>query len=227
MFDFNKPPQLPIRKRGAVGIMTDNDEAWLGVYINDGSNPITFGSQLWWMLQENWKCLERWGKSLLECGYWEEFQNGGLCPYCGKFGVGQPHRVKGSVIHLYESKGPKSIAPDPHCNGHSHLPTMPTVVSTNEMTDGMWVEWAYVLDPKTYNLTIHRSVRCGGTFEARQGGRKWDQPKFKYFQLDTFNLHGYEPDWENLEKRGLAASFYYHQKYTENPCGEIPHAPEV
>ncbi len=212
-----QPPQ-PARIRGAVGIMTDDADGWVGVYINDGSNPISFGSQLWNMLQANWKCLDRWGKSLLECGYWEEFQNGGLCQFCGKFGVGQPHRIKGSVYDQYHSMGPKSLAPDPFCNGHTHLPAMPTVSSINEETDGLWVEWAYVLDPQTYNLSILRAVRSGGTFKVRpssMGGMQIEQPKCKYYQLDTFNLMSPEPNWELIEEEGLKIAQYYFNKYAE------------
>ena len=222
MFDKKFQQPQPVNKRGAVGIMTDNDEAWLGVFIGKGSNPLAFGNQLWTMLQENWQCLDRWGKALLECGYWEEFLNDRLCPYCGHYDVGQPHNVSGRIIAKCQSYGPHSIAPDPHSLHHSHLAKMPTVISTNEVRDGLWVEWAYVLDPKTHNLSIFKSVMAGGFFLAKQRGRKWKQPKFRYYQIETFMLHGGEPDWAEIERRGLSISKYYHDKCNpQNQCGEV------
>ncbi len=210
----------PTRKRGAVAIKTDFGDTWIGVYINDGSNPFIFGSQIWSMLQENWQGLERWAKSLLECGYWEEFLNDGICPYCGKYGVGQPHLISGNVLNKYRGYGPDSMAPDPNCSGHTHLPAMPTLSSVNEERDGLWIEWAYVLDVKTYSLEIFRAVRAGGTVIVTQPslivnlpGLKRKQPKYRYFPMGIFNLMGDEPDWNEIERKGLNVSKYYHNKF--------------
>lgn len=215
MFD-GQPPPLPRRQpiiKGAVGIKTDCGTKWVGVFIDKNANPIAFGEQLWEMLQENWQSLKRWSKGLLECGYWEEYINDSICPFCGKYGAGHPNAVRGDIVQQYLSNGPKSIAPDPKCKGHTHLPPMPTVHSDNAKEDGVWIEWAYVLDPKTYTLEILRSIRTSETYLVRKIGRKWNQPAFAYFSLKLFSLMGSEPNWELVEQQGLSVSKYYHDKF--------------
>jgi hypothetical protein len=203
-----------IRKKGSVAIRTDNDKAWVGVFIDRGSNPLAFGSQLWKMLQENWRRIDGWSKDVLKCGYWEEFVNDGFCSYCGKYGVGQPTHITGYVLNKFKSNDDQSMSPDPHCNGHSHLPASPSVCSLHAKSDGLWIEWVYVINPRTYMLEVFRSVRTGETFKARDGqGRRWEQSGFRYFPTGMFNLHGNEPDWAVVESQGLKTSAYYHDKF--------------
>lgn len=203
----------PIRRRGAIAISTDCDTEWVGAFIANGSNPMNFGSQLWDKLQDNWKYLERWSKQLLKCGYWEEFLNDGLCPCCGKFWVGYPIEMTGKLAAACVNG---KIAPDPNAKYHRHAPTMSTVSSKGEQVDGMWIEWVYILDPKTYNLTILKSIRAGGTFGITRALKQWNQPKYRYFQVGTYNLMDYEPNWEIVEKEGYKISAYYHNKFQPN-----------
>jgi len=203
------------RKRGSVAIRQDapDDEMkWLGVFINDNSNPIKFGSQLWAELQDHWRCLDRLAGMILDCAYWDEYKNGGLCPFCGKHGVGQPHAVSGHIFKLVKDNGEKSMAPDPNATWHNHILPQPTIKSENFKTDGLWIEWVYVIDPKTYSLEILKAVRDKGFHNTTRAGKKWEQENYRYNSVAFCSLFNDEPDWENIETRGLNASEYYFDK---------------
>lgn len=210
---------LPQRRRGSVAIRqadsNNGDKNWLGVFINDKSNPIAFGSQLWEELQDHWKCLRRFADNLLNCAYWQEYKNGGLCPFCGKFGVGQPHAVSGHIFKLLQDNGPKSMAPDPNSTWHTHIKPQPRIEAKNAEKDGLWIEWVYVVDPKTYSLEILKAVRAKGFHTEFKDGKRWEQENYQYVSAASVNLFCDEPNWELIEKRGLNMSEYYFDKSAE------------
>ena len=205
-------PLKPINNRGAVGVKDGKN--WLAVYNADDSSPIVFGPKIWQILQENWKNLEDWGKNLLNYGYWDEYINGGLCPYCGKYDVGQPYNVKGSLLKAMH-KG--KIAPDPESMLHDHKNKVGPFSSTTGDVDGFWVEWTYIIKPSEYMLEVMRSVREEGFIKASAGINKWEQPIYRYHSIGLYSLLSDEPDWKRTQKIGLAASNYYWNKYnTQN-----------
>ena len=178
---------LPQRKRGSVAIRQkdskDGEMNWLGVFINDNSNPVKFGSQLWDELQDHWKCLKRFADMVLDCAYWDEYKNGGLCPFCGKIGVGQPNAVAGHIFKLVQENGEESMAPDPASIHHTHIKPQPAIKSENFKTDGLWIEWVYVVDPKTYSLEILKAVRTEGFHTVRRGLKSFQQENYKYISV--------------------------------------------
>jgi len=202
---------MPIKKRGAVAIR-HSDNSWTGVYKSDGAQPITFGPDIWERLQNNWKNLLLWGKDLLQYGYWNDYINNGLCPYCGKFGLGQPINMHLSIIHELNNG---VLAPDINCKKHSHMKPMPCVLSQNEKADGLWIEWIYVINPKTYMLEVLKAVRDAGTHQVRQAGRIWEQPNYRYMSVGLFSLFDIEPNWEFVQFRGDGFALYYHTKYMQ------------
>jgi len=216
---------IPQRRRGSVAIRQADtvtlegdvefrDKNWLGVFINDDSNPVKFGSQLWEELQDHWQCLGRFADNLLKCSYWDEYKRGGLCQFCGKFGVGQPNAVSGHIFKLVQENGPKSMAPDPNSTWHTHIKPMPAIEAKNSIDDGMWIEWAYVLDPKKYSLEILKAVRLKGFHETMRNGKKWQQENYQYVSAASVNLFCEEPNWEIIENRGLNMAEYYFDKAT-------------
>lgn len=201
------------KNRGAVGIRTGPNK-WEGVFVSDDSNPVAFTEQLWQMLQENWQSLGRWGEELLEYGYWDEYMNDGICPYCGKSDVGQPHKING-LIHKQYLSG--KFIPDPQAISHTHLKSS-KVLSKNAKVDGLWIEWVYIIDPKTYSLEVLRAVYTGEFFMAKRKSLadvevSFRQPIYRYFPLKLFSLLGDEPDWQTVEQQGLSVSRYYHEKF--------------
>ncbi|MHA2031586.1 MAG: hypothetical protein ACW99Q_19590 [Candidatus Kariarchaeaceae archaeon] len=203
---------MPIKKRGAIAIR-NSESSWTGVFKADGAQPVIFGEDIWERLQDNWKCLVRWGKDLLSYGDWADYLRDGQCPYCGKYGLGQPFRAHMEVMTQFDEG---ILAPDIECKRHSHIPPMPSVLSQNEKLDGLWVEWIYVVDPLNYTLEVLKSVRDKGTTPfTGQDGRKWKQPNYRYLSVELFSLFGNEPDWEKVQAKGVGMSGYYHKKYTE------------
>ena len=199
---------MPLKIRGAISIK--DMYGWEGVFKKETSQPSLFGNMLWDLLQKNYNRLGKWGKDLLKYGYWSDYMNEGLCPYCGKHGNGQPNNIKAELIvrlHLGE------LAPDPDMIGHTHLSPVNKINKLHEEMDGLWIEWVYVIDPKTYTLEVYKSVRCEGTIEVIQLGHKYPQSKFRYCGVGLFSLFSEEPNWEEVESRGLQMSSYYHKKF--------------
>lgn len=202
---------MPIKKRGTIAIR-NSDTEWTGIFKPDGAQPVTFGSDIWERLQENWKCLKKWGENLLAYTEWNDYLNEGFCPYCGKFGLGQPFRVKLEIVDQLQ-KG--MLAPDIEGKKHCHFVEMPYSLSKNENVDGLWIEWVYIIDPKTYTLEVAKSVRAKGSNHHNLDGKKFDQPNYRYVSVGIFSLFSEEPDWEEVQEKGTKISFYYYEKHTE------------
>jgi hypothetical protein len=210
-------PPIP-KKRGSVAIRqadsSDGEKNWLGVFINEKSNPIEFGSQLWYEIQDHWKSLDRFATNLLKCGYWDEYKNGGLCQYCGKFGVGQPNTVSGYIFKLVQENEKYSMAPDPNSVYHNHIKPQPRLEAKNAIDDGLWIEWVYIIDPKTYSLEILKAVRAKGFHNVTRLRRHWEQENYQYVSVALCSLFNDEPNWDIVEQRGLNMAEYYFGKAT-------------
>lgn len=196
------------RKRGAVAIRLG--KGWKAAYNEYRSNPTLFGPELWEILQENWKSLSRFGVDVLKAAYWEDYLNGGLCPYCGKFDKGHPHSIQGNLIQDIQNG---LLAPDPDAKYHTHgIPTA-CLSSSNEDIDGLWIEWVYVIDHENYMLEVLKSVRDKGTRFVIRPGQKWEQDRYRYVSVGMYSLFGDEPIWSEVEHKGLKMSAYYYDKY--------------
>ena len=208
-------------KKGAIAIRRDTkvlhygepeivESVWKGVFHAQDSTPTVFGPVLWEILQDNWKCLNRFAKQLLDCAYWEEYMNDGLCPYCGKYGVGAPNSVRADILVAYNDG---ELAPDPDCKRHNHVPPIPTVASYNAKNDGLWLEWVYVINPDTYSLEVLKSVRTEGFNNSYQLSSIWKMSNYRYALVGLFSLLQEEPDWEFVEAKGLTLAGRMFRKY--------------
>lgn len=83
--------------RGAVAIK--NSGGWLGVYNHWDSYPTGLGKELWDYLHQDGLDLEGFAKELLKYDDWRNFRGGGICEYCGKVGLGQPHDISGAICY--------------------------------------------------------------------------------------------------------------------------------
>lgn len=190
--------------------LTESEKSWLGVFIGEESRPMDFGSQLWDLLQENWNCLEAFTTNLLSFSTWKEYQSGGLCPFCGKFGVGQPDKISGHILDKYQAG---EIAPDPEAVYHTHLPANKVISSENEKTDGLWIEWVYLIDPKTYSLEILKAVRIAGQHRVQSRFTSLMQDSYRYMSIAFCSLFNDEPNWEVIQQKGINSAKYYFDKY--------------
>lgn len=161
--------------RGAVGIKTkDGFEA---IYNHWDSYPTGLGQDVYRHIVNEYikkgKSFEDFKKSLLSFTDWREYLNGGICPYCGKKGRGQPVSISGMIFGLepenmardevikelsrkndkdskYILESLKSTGyPDPEARFHGHTLDGRTVKETHlfqDDADPLFIEWIYVID---------------------------------------------------------------------------------
>ena len=109
--------------RGCVAIRR-NDGGWIGVYNHSDSYPTGLGAEVWdhvQALRKRGKTLRQFAEELLKYDDWQNYLNGGVCPYCGRRGQGQPHSIS-SNIWLTKNTSMKEMDPErlPHiCSSRS------------------------------------------------------------------------------------------------------------
>jgi hypothetical protein len=151
---------------------------------------------------------------LLDSNSWMDYINDGLCRYCGKVGVGHPVQIRGDIYDKAENPDPhwKDAFPDIDAKYHNHVVNKPKVLSKDASVNGLWMEWVYLVDPKTYSLKILKAVQTAGTHEVRIMGIPYRQSNYSYFQMEDFSLFNAEPNWEGLRLEGAKISEYYFKK---------------
>ena len=87
--------------RGAIAVRKDGrkDGRWVGVYNHWDSYPTELGKELWDYLHQDGIDLKQFAQDLLKYDDWRNFRDGGICPYCGKVGQGQPHSIRGDIAY--------------------------------------------------------------------------------------------------------------------------------
>lgn len=83
--------------RGAVAIK--NGGGFVGVYNHWDSYPQGLGKELWDYLHRDGIDLKQFADELLKYDDWRNFRGGGVCEYCGKVGLGQPHSISGVICY--------------------------------------------------------------------------------------------------------------------------------
>ena len=83
--------------RGCVAIKRGS--GWIGVYNHSDSYPTGLVKDLWDYLHQDGVDLRQFAEELLKYDDWRNFLEGGICPYCGKVGQGQPHSIRGDVAY--------------------------------------------------------------------------------------------------------------------------------
>ena len=186
--------------RGVVAVRRE-DGGWSGVYNNSDSYPTELGKEVWRHFRaalDNGRlhdaCLE-----LVQYDDWCNYLSGGVCPYCGKAGLGQPHSIRGDV---YMAGVEGSSYPDPEAKGHSHGELGAKI--TSEENDPLFHEWVYVVDPFKQTIEVLASVREPGEHEEGPNriGEMWMDPNYGFATVHTLTLYGVEPTWEYLERAG-------------------------
>jgi len=96
--------------RGVVAVGTG--KRWRGVYNHWDSYPTGLGVDIQNKLKkeiEKGKTIKEICEELLKYTDWREYCNNGLCQYCGKVGLGQPHSISGLIEFINYYKYPDLI----------------------------------------------------------------------------------------------------------------------
>jgi hypothetical protein len=48
--------------------------------------------------------------------------------------------------------------------------------------------------------------------------KKWEQPVYQYFPIGIYNLHGEEPNWEDIENRGIQVAKGFWERNNPSSC---------
>jgi len=219
--------------RGCVAI--GNERRWRGVYNHSDSYPTYLGREVWHKVRE--MGVEAFCRELLKFTDWREFLNAGVCPYCGRRGVGQPHSIRGDVwLALYTLQHGGSIDDieeewirenvrrtgfvDPDCKCHEHTLDDGSRPEDHHITskcpDPLYIEWVYIINPERRTMIILHSAGYGQDgpvkdVEEPVGDGWWDYGHccYTHVKVAEVPLDGPEPDWEALEELGhrLAAEY--------------------
>lgn len=96
--------------RGCVGIGTP--KKWRGVYNHWDSYPTGLAEAVW-SAATGYEDLRKFAEDLLQFDEWRDFLNGGVCQFCGKKGLGQPHSYSITIDHeMWESLESRPYAAD-------------------------------------------------------------------------------------------------------------------
>jgi len=210
--------------RGCVAIGTPG--SWRGVYNHWDSYPTGLGRKLWDHLHPDGKLrdLNTFAQELLQYGDWREYLNNGICPYCGKR-AGQPHSIGGQICEAYvlHNLDPDEYQryiqkygyPDPDAKYHQHG-NGPEDQITSDAPDPLFIEWVYVVNPKTRRLFVlaRKYVPMPSDFSLPDEqtwcvlietpeGKAWWYPgcsaAYRHILVAAVDLQGPEPDWEAIE----------------------------
>jgi hypothetical protein len=153
---------------------------------------------------------------LLSYGDWREYLVGGVCEYCGKK-AGQPHSISGVIfINPFTPEVQRNLERtgyrDPEAKHHEHGEGAADQM-TDQTADPLFIEWVYVLEPKSGCVTVFTNGEAAELMPGQNG--TWSEP-FAIRQLDgtvkqygghysvhllagQFSVQGPEPDWGRVE----------------------------
>jgi len=191
--------------RGCVAIKNKSGKGWKGVYNHSDSYPTCLGRDVWKHLQS--KDVDAFAKELLTYDDWRDYLAEGICPYCGKKGLGQPHSIS-CGIYGCES----GTYPDPEAKGHKHSGMERPYLFTEKNADPLSIEWLYVIDPakRTMKIFCNESDgkeyklkgKDGKMYEERQrkdGFTQYFHCAYRHVEVCEASLDGLEPVWERIE----------------------------
>ena len=204
--------------RGCVAVKQDFGQ-WQGVYNHFDSYPTGLGKELWDYFKRNNIDLQKFSQELLKYDDWRNYLNGGLCPYCGKTGLSQPHSLTGKVIEFQtkeHEEGPQDYFPDPECKDHKHEAIYGAgIYSKNAKYDALFIEWVYVVDPLLNRIEIYSGVKAKGKHKqiSCDGARSWMEDNYQYVIVAIVDLHKAEPNWKAIENYEKKFSDAFHEAY--------------
>jgi hypothetical protein len=184
----------------AVGTLPE----WRGIYSNSNSNPTYLGRNLREGFIEEiagGKSLREISETILSFDDWDNYQNGGVCPYCGKIAT-QPHSMTSDLVI---GAGTFDECPDPDCLRHKHEPMadlLKVQYTSNSIEDDSDIEWIYVINVKARLIHVIDNRKDYG----------------RNLHVGDIPLRGAEPNYEHLQ---CAAD------YSRCSCLARAHFPEI
>ncbi len=207
---------VAVRQEGNGDKANDYGMSWRGVYNHSDSYPPWLGKEVHAFFAavppEDLPAVLR---AMLEHDDWRDFLAGGLCEYCGKKGLGQPHSISGEIFG-YESDG-KGTVPDPEGKYHEHNngPVERQHV-TSERPGPLFIEWVYIVDPLAREMSVLNFAQAEQLHQYDEASRRDEtlQPEnlawnyghcaFRHLMVGTYSLD--EPfDTEVVDKAAAAA----------------------
>ena len=200
--------------RGCVAIQ--NGTGWRGVYNHSDSYPWGLGAELHEHLQG--RNLRDFAWSLMKHDDWKDYLSGGVCPYCGRVGLGQPHSISG-IIYGKETEGGQY--PDPERKHHCHdfkgpsCKVRASITDRDEKLSALFLGWVYVVDPLRETIKVLKSVRAKGRHKERSRDRKreWYQDNYKWVEVTTVPIKGRIVDWSQIEIIGRSLAEAHSKLY--------------
>lgn len=171
--------------RGCVAIK--KGDGWLGLYNHFDSYPTGLGREVWEHIRG--KDLKQFAEELLRFDDWRNYLNEGVCEYCGKKGLGQPHSISGMISvkrkdQVNAKKSETSSYVDPEAKNHEHGKLEDKITPKNVENTGL--EWIYVIDPIRGTMTVYRVV--------------YEMGSALVVEIDLRDSNS--PDWQAIENKG-------------------------
>ena len=191
--------------RGVVAIK--QGDSWRGVYNHFDSYPEGLGADLFKHLQGG--DLHQFAKDLMRFDDWRDYLGGGVCPYCGGVGLGQPH----TISMVMPNGGTKF--PDPKRKYHMHSYNnekrdgiRANCTPNDEKNDALWWEWIYIVDPDTATIRILTNCMASKS--------KIDGPAdFQWVEVHEISIDQKDIDWKKIRELGSEISDRYYDKYNK------------
>ena len=195
--------------RGVVAIK--QGDSWRGVYNHYDSYPEGLGADLFEHLQG--KDLHQFAKDLMRFDDWRDYLGGGVCPYCGGVGLGQPHSISMAISEATSSGSTKFPDPERKYHKHSYDSKKRGEIKANctpddEKNDALWWEWVYIVDPDT--ATIRILTNCMASKLKVNG-----TADYQWVEVHELPIDQKKVDWKKISKLGTEISDQYYEKYAE------------
>lgn len=204
--------------RGCVGVYIEGKQ-WRGVYNHYDSYPEGLGKEVFEHLQT--VDVKQFAKDILTFSDWREYRNGGVCEYCGKKGVGQPHSINGVIITYRVVFSPEIQAniertgyADPDVKYHGHSTDKATIHSKNAAQEALFIEYAYIVNPEKNTLDVYCSAPAKGTHTVKyQNGNTHESPNYQYKFVVELDIAGADPNWKQISEMANEAYREESEKY--------------
>ena len=212
--------------RGFVGI--GNESEWSGRYNHSDSYPTWLGKEVWHFATEAIRKdgdLKQFADTLLGFTDWRQMETGGICEYCGKK-TGQAHTIQGDIATKAWNRKEGDPYPDPDALFHQHddrEPNSDGVNITQETDDWLFLEWGYVIDPKTNMMHIFKGciqtpILFNRVFIRDNGKRDtYQESRYTVAPICSVSLLGSEPDWEQIDSNALDIAQVLEATFSKNP----------
>lgn len=195
--------------RGCIAVK--QGEGWVGVYNHFDSYPTELGQKVWAELHKS-KDIKATADKMLRLGDFRNYEADGVCEYCGRSGLGQPHDITGVCFDKVKDK-----PVDPDCKDHAHSPQ--GLIKYNkkmEKEEALWLEWVYVIDVEHAILKVFTSARDKGQHKVQSPRGAYKSSNYHWVLVTNLSVKGEEPNWKEVEDKGCKLNAIAYEKNKDN-----------